>query len=673
MLLRSVSFKDYCLYAGSHRFDLVPRSKEASNGDVPRNRAIVLFGGNNGAGKTTLLNALRLTLYGKQSFEGNLSEADYKDELRKRIHRSRNGSNKATGSCIGVEFDFASEGVTDTYKVERFWHQETDRLKEFLKVSKNGNILEEVDSEHWGSFIAGIVPERLSQLFFFDGEKIQSIAEDVSSNRAIAASIRSLLGLDLVDRLSADLGIFLARRVKITQAKEEQELLKETTKEKGKIEAQVDAINDRDLPAARTKIIGLQNEIAKVEAKLRETGWSFANERDQNRAEEELLEERISTVERDLRLECEREFAFALCPELSSRLLERLQQDEITKRKLSIREETKSLEKNLRTKLQKDKELDPKAVDRVSKVVAEVFSQYQKSNDAEDETVVHQLSPKVQQRIERIVAEVAPRSAKRVENLGRKYESSFDKLQKVKALLEKAPQQELIQPTIAELSQLNLDLGKAQERKAELDTRCVELEFSRNELKRKIEGLDSSITKKEKGNDKVEYVGRLRPALEEYEKRVTKLKLAAMERAVAECFDRIVRKPDFATRVSVDPETFETTLFDDSGNTIPRSDLSSGEKQIFAISMLWGLAKTSGRPLPVVIDTPLGRLDSEHRKNLVNHYFPEAAHQVIMLSTDTEVEKELYEDLEPHLSHCYHLVYDSKTGATTAEPNYFWK
>jgi DNA sulfur modification protein DndD len=557
--------------------------------------------------------------------------------------------------------------------VERFWHQDESRLKEFLKVSKNGDILEEVDSEHWGSFIAGIVPERLSQLFFFDGEKIQSIAEDVSSNQAIASSIRSLLGLDLVERLSADLGVFLAKSEKITKAKEEQQLLKETTTEKEKIDAQINAVNDRDLPAARTKIIGLQNEIAKVEAELRETGWSFANERDKNLAEEGLLEERISTIERDLRLECEREFAFALCPELSGRLMERLQQDEITKRKLSIREETKFLEKNLRTKLQKDKELDPKAVDRVSKVLAEFFLHYQKSNDAEDEIVVHQVSPKAQQRIERIIAEVAPRSTKRVENLGSKYESSFYKLQKVKALLQKVPDQAMIQPTIAELSQLNLELGRAQEQKAEMDTRCVELKFFRNELKRKIESLGSSITDKEKGNEKVEYVGRLRPALKEYETRVTKLKLAAMERAVAECFDRIVRKPDFATRVSVDPETFETTLFDDSGNTIPRSDLSSGEKQIFAISMLWGLAKTSGRPLPVVIDTPLGRLDSEHRKNLVNHYFPEAAHQVIMLSTDTEVEKELYEDLEPHLSHCYHLIYNSKTGATTAEPNYFWK
>ena len=159
----------------------------------------------------------------------------------------------------------------------------------------------------------------------------------------------------------------------------------------------------------------------------------------------------------------------------------------------------------------------------------------------------------------------------------------------------------------------------------------------------------------------------------EYEEEITKVKIASLELAVAECFNSIIRKSNFAKRVSVDPETFETNLYDRHDNLIPRSDLSSGEKQIFAIAMLWGLAKTSGRPLPVVIDTPLGRLDSEHRKNLINNYFPEAAHQVIMLSTDTEVDQVLYKDLEPHLSHCFHLIYDADTGRTRAENNYFWK
>ena len=90
--------------------------------------------------------------------------------------------------------------------------------------------------------------------------------------------------------------------------------------------------------------------------------------------------------------------------------------------------------------------------------------------------------------------------------------------------------------------------------------------------------------------------------------------------------------------------------------------------------MLWGLARTSGRPLPVVIDTPLGRLDSDHRKKLIQNYFPNAGHQVILLSTDTEVDQGLYNQLEPHISQSYHLVYDHKKGHTKATADsYFWR
>ena len=72
MLLKSVSFKDYCLYAGEQKFQLAPNGK---NGDK---KPVVLFGGKNGAGKTTLLDALRLGLYGKQSFAGTISRPNTK-------------------------------------------------------------------------------------------------------------------------------------------------------------------------------------------------------------------------------------------------------------------------------------------------------------------------------------------------------------------------------------------------------------------------------------------------------------------------------------------------------------------------------------------------------------------------------------------------------------------
>lgn len=112
---------------------------------------------------------------------------------------------------------------------------------------------------------------------------------------------------------------------------------------------------------------------------------------------------------------------------------------------------------------------------------------------------------------------------------------------------------------------------------------------------------------------------------------------------------------------------------DQSGNVLPKDRLSEGEKQIFAISVLWGLSQASARPLPAIIDTPMGRLDSEHRNQLVERYFPHASHQVILLSTDTEIDENYFEQLKPSMARAYYLNYDEAGRMTNVEEGYFWK
>jgi DNA sulfur modification protein DndD len=69
----------------------------------------------------------------------------------------------------------------------------------------------------------------------------------------------------------------------------------------------------------------------------------------------------------------------------------------------------------------------------------------------------------------------------------------------------------------------------------------------------------------------------------------------------------------------------------------------------------------------------LGRLDRDHRQNLVEDYFPQVSHQVILLSTDAEVDAEFFAALTPHISRAYHLAYDDRRKATTVSEGYFWE
>ena len=124
--------------------------------------------------------------------------------------------------------------------------------------------------------------------------------------------------------------------------------------------------------------------------------------------------------------------------------------------------------------------------------------------------------------------------------------------------------------------------------------------------------------------------------------------------------------------MKIDPETFRIELTDGDGRVVPFDRFSAGERQLLATSLLWGLARASGRPLPTIIDTPLGRLDSSHRRHMIERYFPVASHQVILLSTDEEIDEESLQRLLPYIGRKYHLQFDEASRSTTITEGYFW-
>ncbi len=161
--------------------------------------------------------------------------------------------------------------------------------------------------------------------------------------------------------------------------------------------------------------------------------------------------------------------------------------------------------------------------------------------------------------------------------------------------------------------------------------------------------------------------------MKEFLRRATASKIDRLSQKVTEAFRFLLSKKTLVQRVLIDPDTFAITLLGESGNCVPKERLSEGEKQIFAISVLWGLSQSSARPLPAIIDTPMARLDSEHRNQLVERYFPHASHQVIVLSTDTEIERRYFHNLQPHIARAYHLTYDEQSRVTRPEEGYFWE
>ena len=202
MILKSLSLNDFGVFSGRHDIDLAPRTKYGNK------RPIVLFGGLNGAGKTTTLTAVRLALYGRQSIGRSISNIAYHQQLVEYIHKPRKSLVAPNSATVELDFTYGKHGTVDDFKVVRSWQESGKKTVEHLEIYKNEELLEGLSSEQLQSFLNELIPIGVADLFFFDGEKIADLAED-ETNEALADAIKRLLGLDIVDRLRADLGIYL--------------------------------------------------------------------------------------------------------------------------------------------------------------------------------------------------------------------------------------------------------------------------------------------------------------------------------------------------------------------------------------------------------------------------------------------------------------------------------
>ncbi|MBH0240010.1 DNA sulfur modification protein DndD [Methylobrevis albus] len=657
MILRTIEIENFGLYSGRQVLDLVPR--RGSGRETP----VVLFGGRNGSGKTTLLEAVRLALYGRLALGHRIGQSEYEAYIRSRLHVGP-GGRVAGAASVGLEFDYAEAGRTHRYRVIRRWAAKGTRAPETIVLEKDGKPVDSVPREEWHHFLQELIPPGVSQLFFFDGEKIADIARD-DIDDGLADAVRGLLGIELVGRLRTDLGLFIARRAE-----------GEATKSAVRLQGLVD--EERALDA---RIAALQEVIAELnsrragQARAADTarrrfaseGGNAANQRATLEATRDETKSQFARREAELRDLAGGLLPFAMAPRVAARLTKVLTQTSggggaeaaaLRERLLAWRATGYPARsaawkdnhwRDLETFLAADS-LAP--ANRETELLADIEAR-------ERANLLHQL----REARETTVAKAAL-IASELDRLNARLKDAEANLVRASGEGSGVVLDELL---VAEKQVVAIE--------AEIAARSEELKalrFRRATLMREREKLLQAQAEAEASHDRAALAGRISKALQQYEERLLAAKLARLRSEFVNRFNYLARKEGFVADVRIDPATFVTTLIDRDGNEIAKSTLSAGEKQIYAIAMLWALARTSGRALPMIIDTPLARLDSEHRAALVQRYFPEASHQVIVLSTDTEVDRALLRKLMPAVSHTYLLDYDSEQRSTLARAGYFY-
>lgn len=665
MIIDALSLLDFRVFSGAHTFDLVPKIKRG------KHAPIVLFGGLNGGGKTTILSALKLALYGKGVLGSNATLTDYHDYLRECIHRAHNSIAKPSRAALELTFRYSQHGVISSYHLTRDWFVDrAGKVKEGLLIARDGQALSELSYDQAQSFLNELIPIGVSELFFFDGEKIASLAEETSGD-SLRESINKLLGLDLIERLDSDLSVLLRTRSVKRASAERQEKIRLAEREYEVLQLQLTEVRDKFLNV-RTNIAEVTGHVAKLNTAINARGGAWSASKQVESANLDSLLIQKHGIQHTLQDMLAGLLPLAITKNLNEKLLIQLDNEQRIAKAQILAGYLERQQNQFMAELDTVLALP----DKERSVLQDIFLKTFGSELAGDEVphdVLHQLSDShraaITHRLMNEVGSLQERAGLLVVQL----QEIDDKIESAGENISRAPDESVLVPLFNEQGQLQGRLSALVEQKSGLIEQAKTLLNQMSPVARRLDELHTEIARSQEDERMHSLANKSKEVLKEFSTRARVEKLKELQSQFYMSFNGLARKEDRHLSIQIDPATFEVRLIDDQGMTLRKNELSAGEKQIFAISILEALARTSGRSLPVVIDTPLGRLDSIHRKKLVENYFPKTSHQVIILSTDTEIDHAFYEGLQSSISHSYHLVYSPESRSTRAEEGYFWR
>ncbi|RZI33744.1 DNA sulfur modification protein DndD [Pseudomonas orientalis] len=665
MIIDSLSVLDFRVFSGAHDFDLVPKIKRG------KNAPIVLFGGLNGGGKTTILSALKLALYGKGVLGSGATVAEYHQYLRECIHRAHNSIAKPTRAAVELTFRYAQYGVISSYQLTRDWFVDhAGKVKEGLIISRDGHPLTELSYDQAQAFLNELIPIGVSELFFFDGEKIASLAEETSGD-ALRESINKLLGLDLIDRLHSDLSVIIRGRSIKKASEDRKQKIAEAERTYNDLNEHLAEVREK-LLLMRVNTVEANKNLGNIEASINARGGAWSASRQEETVNLDALVSDKKAIEHTLHDMLSGLLPFAITQSLNEKLLAQIDAEQRAEKAQVLSEYLQRQQSNFLTEVESAFAITKDQLPALQDIFLRTFGS-EVANSAEQQAPVHELSDtqrfSIIHRLQNDVGSLQQRAADLVMTL----QETDNQIESARENIARAPDEKVLIPLFKEQAQLQGRLSALEEQKSVMAEEAKALLARLSVAARQLDDLYTEIAESQEEERLTGLAQNAKDVLKEFSTRARIEKLKELESQFYTSFNGLARKENRNLSIQIDPNTFEVVLIDDEGITLRKEELSAGEKQIFAISILEALARTSGRSLPVVIDTPLGRLDSVHRKKLVENYFPKTSHQVIILSTDTEIDYAFYEGLQGSISHSYHLVYNPETRSTQAEEGYFWR
>lgn len=658
MYFTKVELHNFGIYKGTHEMRLV---------DKVGQRNITLVGGLNGRGKTTFHDSILIALYGKQA-QKYINERSRSYDRLLLDHINKDASDGETYVAVSLILDDGTH-----LRVKRSWAAKGGRAEQHILVEKDGSI-DKYLGENWNYYIEEILPFGIARFFFFNNEKITQLADDISFEQ-IKASIKSAIGISTVEKAIDHADEVIRRKKKALEAFEKSEI----NTGYQEVDAQITSIDDK-IAEATKKANALEREFEKVAASLeaREkefwaSGGDLSRSRDAIKLEMRKISAEVEQIRSDiLRLAVDASTPLFMCRKL---VVQSYNAAATLPTSESLRYTSEKISDYHRRIME--------GLDTLGLSKADLLSVKTLISSILNAQLPQSAEPRQSQRIsattimlyKRLISEVFQSITQKIDQLIVQEETQENQRMSLDAHLGTADEKTLAMQLFDALKSLEADKAIAEaERKRQSDM-IESLHRQRDVLVAKRVQLMKAIAEKEHANDDnariVKYAAMSIVALNEFKVRLQREKIAQLSQTATQCFRSLVEKDSLIRAIKVDTDNLDVTIWGNDGKEVLKTQLSAGEQQMFAVSIIWALALTSGYKAPVVIDTPMARLDSSNRANFVTKYLPAASSQVVVLSTDEEINGRYLDMIRGNVADYYTLLYNEDAQCTSIVSGYF--
>ena len=686
------------------------------------NKQIVLIGGENGAGKTTLFTAIVLCLYGHYSFGYKNSGKVYTQKVFTYINDTAKLDEDESAS-VTLDFVDSSNGDLDSYSITRSWTWKKSNVKESITAQKNGQILEKQSLIDFQNFLINMIPPSLLKLYFFDGERIAEYLLDDAQNN-VRDALMILSGNDTFDIMYSGIKkVLVAGNAAEDTATREYFIRKS---EKISLDESRKALRESidDLSAQADDKKAEVDRIKKEYAA--QGGISLDEWKDLNsslKAEDEARE-RINYERKEIATDI---LPFVIVSSLLNKVRPQITKEHEYKtwQTLSKTLTTDRFRKIISDTLSNAGQANYDEI--TSRICDNIVTYLVPVNGWKTFEPIFGLSEDDEMDVQTIVNRVSQFDVTRIPELKQEHDFSLERSQALRDKLQNSSidnYQEYIKSLSdlnEEIFQLSVMIKTKQDELVNVEAQYqiaekrlgeayknLELDIKRKsvtsisskaivlleELQAKIHG---KLTKEVRADtlSALRLLIRKKSFIEDLEiddnfkvhllkKQIIEIKdiIKIHNRSGIEGVKRSLQKYGYESlckTVNAPKDTKDLTQYLNSYSNptvkvlmeISIDSLSKGEKQIFVMSLYWAMMKQSKCQLPFIIDTPFARIDTEHRTNIVDHFFKRLPGQLLILSTNEEINAKHMQAMSDSISNSFMLEFGEDKRTRIAENRYF--